>query len=203
MNGNFVVGLIEMFAYLLPGSIALAAILIRYYPAQIEQMSNETWFQLVFIIGSFISGHILTLISVVLVKVRVFLSRKVFKQKYRHERLSFYSKLETELNQRFGKSMSYSDRYWYSLRLVTEFMPQSTVEINRLYALTLFSRNLVFAFLVGSILFLVDNWLIFSIGLALSIIFIIRYSQLETATGDTVLRAAYVFLCMRGFGNSF
>jgi uncharacterized membrane protein YciS (DUF1049 family) len=198
MQGKFTVSLIEIFAYLFPGCVALAALTYRLMPAaDLDTLQQRAWFIAAFLAVGFVFGHILTMLSVYVLKLRMFITKKILKQKSRQERLSFYPKLCESLRRLFGSKISPADEYLISLRLVTENMPNSAQEVDRLYALTLFSRNLVLAFLITSLLFITTNMTLSAISLALSVLFLIRYSQLEAATGETVIRSAYVFLCMK------
>lgn len=197
MQGNFTVGLVEIFAYLLPGCAALAASVCRFFPADIDTLSQRAWFILAFLGGGFALGHVLTTLSVLVLKLRMSITKRVLKRRSRQEELSFYPRLSKSLRCLFGSSLSPTDEYSICLRLVTENMPNSAREIDRLYALTLFSRNLVLSCVITLLLFLKTSTTTSVIALALSILLIIRYSQLESITGDTVMGAAYVFLSMR------
>jgi len=203
MQGSFTISLIEIFAYLFPGCVVLAVLIYRFLPAvEVDNLLQQVWFLVVFLALGYILGHILTTLSVYVLKLRMFIIKKVLKQKSRQERHSFYPKLRESLRDLFGSSLSPEDEYLISLRLVTENMPNSAQEINRLYTLTLFSRNLVVAFLIASLLFITSNIAYSVISLVLSVLLLVRYIQLEAATGNTVVRSAHMFLCMKqGDGN--
>jgi hypothetical protein len=106
-------------------------------------------------------------------------------------------RIKSQVQQLFGPNITRSDEYLFSLRLVTDNLPGSLQEIDRLYALTLFSRNMVVSLLMTAIIFLNLDKTIFLLAFIFSIIFYIRYNQLENATGNTVFRSAYVYLCIK------
>lgn len=193
MGGNFTIGLLEIFAYLIPGGIALAALLYRYFPFLAERVSQGFWFQVFFLTCSYILGHLLTMISVAFPKLRGSI-KKALGTKQREERLSFYPELRDELHKLFGSQITRGDEYLMALRLVAENQPKSIQEIDRLYALTLFSRNTVVSFILMASAFLTTNRAICIISVILSLSFFVRYIQLEAATANTVFRSAYVYL---------
>jgi hypothetical protein len=196
MTGSFNLGLVELFSYLLPGCLTVAGIIFRYWSEEIESFSKNIWLIVIFLIIGFIFGHLLTMLSVSILKIRPFIFYKILRKK-RHDKPVFYQELIDKLIKLFGEKVAMRDEYQMSLRIVSEFMPNSANEINRLYALTLFSRNLIFAFLILGLLFLLSNLPISIFSFVLGVLFIIRYTQLEAATGITVRRSAYVYLCMK------
>lgn len=193
MQGNFTVGLLEIFAYLIPGGIALMALLYQYFPLLADRIQKDFWAQVIFLVCSYVFGHLLTVVSVVILKLREFV-KKIRKPKGREERLSFYLDLRNELHKLFGPNITRTDEYLFALRLVTDNLPKSIQEIDRLYALTLFSRNIVVAFILTAAIFLITDMIIFVISVILSILFFVRYIELESATANTVFRSAYVYL---------
>jgi uncharacterized membrane protein len=196
MQGSISISLIELFAYLFPGSVTVAALIYRFIPiGDIDEMAQRVWVVVVFVTVGYVIGHLLTLLSVYVLKLRMFIIKKILKQKSRQERLSFYSELSKSLHLMFGANISPEDEYLLSLRLIGEYMPNSIRDVDRLYALTLFSRNLVLTFFIIALLF-IGNWVISAIAWILSALFLVRYSQLEASTGNTVARSAYVLLCM-------
>lgn len=198
MQGNISISLTEIFTYLFPGCVTLAALIYRFIPANdIDNMVQRIWVIVIFIATGYVFGHLLTVLSVYVLKLRMFIGKKILKQKSRQEQLSFYPALSKHLRHMFGSKISPQDEYLLSLRLIGEYMPNSARDIDRLYALTLFSRNLVLTFLIISLLFVVDYLGFSAISFTLSVLFLIRYSQLEASTGNTVARSAYVFLSMK------
>jgi hypothetical protein len=197
MQGSISISLIEVFTYLFPGCVTLAALIYRFIPVdEIDNMAQRVWIIIVFIALGYVLGHLLTMLSVYVLKLRMFITKKILKQKSRQQGLSFYPELSKSLHRVFGPTISPEDEYLLSLRLIGEYMPNSVRDIDRLYALTLFSRNLVLTFLIIALLFIVDNIVLSAVSFVLSVLFLIRYSQLEASTGSTVARSAYVLLCM-------
>lgn len=196
MQGNFSLGLLEIFAYLLPGGIGLSAILYQLFPHLVTQIQKDFSFQIVFLVCSYILGHIITAMSVFVLKLREIV-RKVHKAKSREERMSYYLDLRDELHKIFGEKITRGEEYIFSLRLVTDNLPKSSQEIERLYALTLFSRNMAMALIISAILFLQTGILIPLSSIFLSLVFFVRYIQLEVSTSDTVFEAAFAYLRSR------
>jgi hypothetical protein len=150
-----------------------------------------------FLVGSYIIGHLLTQLSLVLAYARMGL--KWFRLlKKREQRLSFHKELQEKLTAIFGSSITKQDSYYYALRLVTEHQQRTGQTIDRLYALTLFSRNTSVAFFIiaTSLINQQIGWAV--VFVIASFLFFIRYIQLEKSNSDTVLRAAYVYLCTKG-----
>jgi hypothetical protein len=150
-----------------------------------------------FLVGSYIIGHLLTQISIILTYARMGLKWLGFIKK-RSMRLSFHKELQEKLIAVFGSRMTKEDSYFYSLRLVTEHQQRTSQTIDRLYALTLFSRNTSVAFFIiaMSLINQRTGWAVVSV--IASFLFFIRYIQLEKSNSDTVLRAAYTYLCTKG-----
>lgn len=190
------VGLLELFAYLLPGGLVLATIAYLSNPAIIDRILSSTPLQLVFIVSSYLIGHLLTQISLMLAYGRMGL-KLIGVSKKREERLSFHKELQEKLTTIFGSEMTKADSYYFSLRLVTEHQPRTGPTIDRLYALTLFSRNTSVAFFIIAMSLINQRIGLSALLLITSFLFFIRYVQLEKSNSDTVLRAAYVYLCTK------
>lgn len=193
---NLTVGLLEVFAYLLPGGFVLATIFYLSTPTLIDKVLTSTPLQLVFVVSSYVIGHLLTQISILLAYGRMGL-KWIGVSKRREERLSFYKELQGKLKAIFGTGMTKEDSYYFSLRLVTEHQPRTGQTIDRLYALTLFSRNTSVAFFIIAMALIGKHIGISILLLITSFLFFIRYIQLEKSNSDTVLRAAYVYLCTK------
>jgi hypothetical protein len=194
---GFTVSLLELFAYLLPGGLVLLTLLYVSSPLVIEQILSKTSLQMAFLVGSYVIGHFLTQISIILAYARMGLKWFGFIKK-RDKRLSFHHELQEKLTDIFGSGMTKEDSYYYSLRLVTEHQQRTSQTIDRLYALTLFSRNTSVAFFIISVSLINQKigWAV--VFVIASFLFFIRYIQLEKSNSDTVLRAAYVYLCTKG-----
>jgi hypothetical protein len=193
---SFTVGLLELFAYLLPGGLVLSIIVYVSNSSVKDQILSSTPLQVAFLVGSYIIGHFLTQISIILAYGRMGLKWLGFIKK-RDQRLSFDKELQEKLSAIFGSGMTRNDSYFYSLRLVTEHQQRTSQTIDRLYALTLFSRNTSVAFFIIAMSLINQKfgWAVVFIGASIS--FFIRYIQLEKLNSDTVLRAAYVHLCTK------
>jgi hypothetical protein len=193
---SFTVGLLELFAYLLPGGLVLSTLVYVSNPSVTDKILSNTSLQGVFLVGSYIIGHLLTQTSILLAYVRMGLKWLGFIKK-RDKRLSFHKELQEKLTAIFGSKMTKEDSYYYSLRLVTEHQQRTSQTIDRLYALTLFSRNISVAFFIIA-MSLTNQKIGWSVVFIIaSFLFFIRYIQLEESNSDTVLRAAYVHLCTR------
>jgi hypothetical protein len=197
---SFTLGLLEVFAYLLPGGLVLSIIVYMSSPSAIDRLLSSTPRQLAFLVGSYILGHLLTQISMILAYARMGLKwLRVIKK--RDERLSFNKELQERLIAIFGARMTREDSYYYSLRLVAEHQQRTGQTIDRLYALTLFSRNTSVAFFIMAMSLMSRAAGCAVVFGAASLLFFIRYIQLEEANSDTVLRAAYVYLCTKESGS--
>jgi hypothetical protein len=194
---SFTVSLLEIFAYLLPGGSVLAMIIYLLTPTLIDRLVSSPPLQVVFIVSSYVVGHLLTQISLILAYGRMGL-KWIGISKKREERLSFQKELQEKLTAIFGSDMTKADSYYYSLRIVTEHQPRTGPTIDRLYALTLFSRNTSVAFFIMAMSLISTKLGISVLLIITSSLFFIRYIQLEKSNSDTVLRAAYVYLCMKG-----
>lgn len=194
MTGNFTIGLLEILAYLVPGGLALAVILHLRFPELANQAVSGIGYQIAFLACSYVMGHLLTFASVPLIRVRAILKWLV-RGRPREKRISFYCDLQQRLRSVYGSNITRDDEYYFALRLVTENQPHSSQTIDRLYAMTLFSRNISLALLLIATLFL-DRGVIVALSfLVIAALFFLRYTQLESTTANTVFRAAYVYLC--------
>jgi hypothetical protein len=193
---SFTVGVLEIFAYLLPGGSVLATIIYILNPVIMDRLVSSPPLQIVFIVSSYIVGHLLTQISLILAYGRMGL-KWIGVSKKREERLSFHKELQEKLMAIFGPDMTKADSYYYSLRIVTEHQPRTGPTIDRLYALTLFSRNTSVAFFIMAMSLISTKIGISVLLIITSFLFFIRYIQLEKSNSDTVLRAAYVYLCTK------
>jgi hypothetical protein len=201
MAGTFTIGLLEVFAYLLPGSIVCVGILYCCFPSLIDAAPDGLWEVGAFLAGAYVIGHVLTIISVGILKAREFLKRvqhRTGKGKVREQRLPFYQNLRSELRKVFGDDLARDDEYQMCLRLVTDFSPESQRDVDRLYALTLFARNGVAAFVIATAMLAFREWKVSLISFVLALLFFVRYVQLEQSTSDTVFRSAYVLLRTKG-----
>lgn len=196
MTGGFSVTLLEILAYLAPGGITLAAILYIYFPQMGGRALSGIGEQVFFLACSYVIGHLLTFISVVLRKLSTLL-KKLLHRNPREKRMPFYSDLQARLKSFLCSNITRDDEYEFSLRLVIENQPHSGQTIDRLYAMTLFSRNTSLSLLLTAILFTHKDATAASLFFILSMLFFLRYIQLENITSNTVFRSAYVYLCSR------
>jgi predicted membrane protein len=193
---SFTVSLLEIFAYLLPGGLILATIVYVSNPLVTDRILSSVPLQVAFLVGSYIIGHLLTQVSIILAYARMGL-KWIGIIKKREKRLSFHKELHEKLKAIFGSKMTKADSYYYSLRLIAENHQHTGQTIDRLYALTLFSRNTSFAFFIIAMILINQNIVCSLLLVATSFLFFIRYIQLEKSNSDTVLRAAYVYLCTK------
>jgi hypothetical protein len=203
MSGSFTIGLIEVLAYLFPGGLVLASILYGHDSDLGRRTLTETSYQVLFIACAYITGHLITLFSFVLVKLRALL-KKVVKAKTIEEELFFYEPLLKRLHMLFGmraadntkgkREKERDQAYLFSSRLITDNSLPASQVVDRLYALTVFSRNTSFAFGVAAVL-LVTRYGDVAAGCGiLAACFFLRYAQMERNLTHTVFRAAYVYL---------
>ncbi|MCP4546675.1 MAG: hypothetical protein GY835_09460 [bacterium] len=200
MKGSFNVGLLEIFAYLLPGGFILVLSLFRVRP-QLLQEEVSAGMIIAGLAASYIIGHVLTHVSLVVMGLRMLIQKRKAGTS-REERYSFYPELQKYLMNSFGEDLSRGEEYRFCLRLVAERMPTSNQTIDRFYALTLFSRNLVVALVAAALLFSISNWIVSIISLAGAMIFFQRYVDLDKATASTVFRSAFVFFRLQAGGNA-
>jgi hypothetical protein len=194
MRAIFTLSLIDVLSVLLPGSVALAALLYAGAPSLAARMETELWLQLVFVACGYLAGHMLTTLSAAVIKLRQVL-RAVSHPPMREQAMVFYPLLQARLQEVFGPNLSRDDEYLLALRLVTDNLPRSAQEIDRLYALTLFARNMVIAVAVAAVAAIAASPAL-SLALAgAALLFFVRYIQMESATSDTVFRTAYTYLC--------
>ena len=197
IRSSFTLGLLEIFAYILPGSLALSAALYRLKPALLERAFAGIGEQALFLAAGYAAGHILTLASISVLKVRGFfrkrLRRRLAHQRSREERLSFYEDLRAELRSTFGENLQRSDEYFFSLRVVADNLPGSLQTIDRLYAITLFSRNMAAGTVFSTLCAGGSQPLVWFAGVLLVALFFIRYIQVEQTLANTVFRSAYVY----------
>ncbi len=196
MAGNLAVSLIEILAYLIPGGLVLGTAVYLYAPALEDRLSSGALKQLVFISLSYIVGHLLTLFSILFAKLRSGVNL-ICGVRQREKRIPYYSYLRAKLQSFFGLSLDKDEEYYFALRLVTEYQPRASQTIDRLYALTLFARNASLAFWVIACLCVQASWIAVIAFVVLGALFFLRYIQLESAAANTVLRAAYVYLCSK------
>jgi hypothetical protein len=192
---NFTLGLIELFAYLIPGlsTVAVAAVVVFGYSA--DDLSVPT--SMGILVGGYVVGHALTVLSRSLAWMRGFVKLAV-RAKAREERYSFYGELQGQLRSLFGEDVTKPDEYTYCLRLVVEHCPSTTTTVDRLYALTLFSRNMTLAMTIASVLCVARSASVSFLMIVLAVLFFVRYYQFERHLESTVFRAAYVHLKVNG-----
>lgn len=196
MVGNFTVSLLEILAYLVPGGITLAAILYLRFPELADRVFGGVGSQIAFIACSYVIGHLLTFLSSPFVKLRLYIKR-LLRGKPREDRISFYTDFQQKLHILFSSNITRYDEYQFALRLVIENQPQTGLTVDRLYAMTLFSRNISLSFLLTSCLYLTQSVIAAAAFAAVGILFFLRYAQLEAITANTVFRAAYIHLCSK------
>lgn len=193
MKSSFNLGVLEIFAYLAPGLIVTYSFIHNNIGGEsfsTISIGNEVTFIL---IAGYIVGHLLTIGSQPMIWLRGFL-KAISNSKKRPERYEFYSDLLKLLEEFIGYRPSKSDQYLFSLRLVAEYCEESNRTIDRLFALTLFSRNAVVAFLLASIFWLPDYYYI-SLGcISISVLFFLRYVHFERDVEGTVFRSAFLWL---------
>ncbi len=194
MQGSFSLGLIEILVSLFPGCILLFSIMYRFTSLPFDWITKNPWIIGAFLIVGFIIGQLLVTLSSFLVNVRIFVIKKIFKQKRIGDRYPFSTELRELLEKYYRIKLSSSDEYPFSLRLTHEYMPKSSAEADRLYAITMLARNLVFVFLAISIIYIDSNWAITIASFILSILFFIRYVDVEAVTGEIVSRSAFTYL---------
>lgn len=195
MAGGFSVTLLEILAYLAPGGVTLAAILYVYFPQMVDRALRGVGEQVSFLVCSYVIGHLLTFISVALRKLSTLLKKRL-RGNPREKRLPFYSDLQARLQSLLCSHITRDDEYEFSLRLVVENQPHAGQNVDRLYAMTLFSRNITLSLLLTSILF-AGKGVMAVVFFGLAVLFFLRYIQLENVTSNTVFRAAYVYLCSK------
>jgi hypothetical protein len=193
MKGNFAVGLLEIVAYLIPGSVSLFFTTQRFEITFIEVNNKTGMSAIIFLVASYTIGHMLTQLSGILVKVRS-KWQKFNNRRPCEQRLEFYPRLLIELENMFGYKMKKSEQYLFCLRLIADNMVVSNQSIDRLYALTLFCRNMIVSFLLILILYSSSDLRITVLSLLALVLFFSRYLALEESTANTVLRSAYIYL---------
>ena len=105
---SFTIGLLELFAYVLPGGLVLLALVYVSNPSVIDQILSRSSLQVAFVVGSYIIGHLLTQISIILTYARMGLKWSGFLKK-RDKRLSFHKELQEKLTTIFGSTMTKND----------------------------------------------------------------------------------------------
>ena len=197
MKSTFSVGLLEVFAYLVPGLIVILAIVYKYTGVDLYGDKPHTYTVLAVLTIGYVTGHLLTLGSQLFVELRGLL-KNITGVETREKRYGFYPELEKLLNSYFGYCLSRSDQYLFSVRIVAEYCSESNKAVERLYGLTLFCRNTVLALIVSSIFtFGVSPYI--SLGLILvAVVFFWRYTQFEKILEGSVYRSAFLWLITNG-----
>jgi hypothetical protein len=137
MKGSFSIGLLEVLAYLAPGLVGIFALYI-FYQGSISNITwPNDWNVLYILIGAYIAGHVITILSRPAAWIRGTF-KKLVKSKRREKRYSFYSLFEKALEEYLGYTPMREDHYPFSLRVVAENCAESNKSIDRLFALTLF-----------------------------------------------------------------
>ena len=194
MQGSFALSLLELFAYLIPGFLIEVAYV--YVALDFTKLPEAPVWLALIVVSSYIIGHSLTIVSLAIVKFRKFIKR-IRKEKSREERYSFYSSLRKHLRESFGQGISNRDEYYFSRRLVMEHCPASASTIDRLSALSLFSRNTCTGCLLCSPLLAFKDISLAGIFLILSVLLFFRYTQFQRAMEGTTFRAAYMYFIER------
>jgi ABC-type multidrug transport system fused ATPase/permease subunit len=196
MSGNLTINLIEILAYLFPGAIVLAGILYVHFPDLGDRTLNGPAYQIAFAACSYVTGHLLMLISYLLTLLKEPL-KKVARIKSPEKRLYFYQDLRRKLQEIFGENISRGHIYQFSNRLITDNASPASQVVERLYALMLFSRNITISFIATGIIFSSKSTIAAGVLGALATLFLMRYILMEKVMTDTVFRAAYVYLCSK------
>jgi hypothetical protein len=104
------------------------------------------------------------------------------------------TKDDNPLEEYLGYTPMREDHYPFSLRVVAENCAESNKSIDRLFALTLFSRNMLASFLGLSLSLLALDVQYTFACIVISIVFFYRYIQFERDLESTVFRSAFIYI---------
>ena len=192
MQGSFTVGLLKIVAYLIPGVLALGTAINTYSPAVSTVVQRDFWSQIAFLGVAYIVGHILAALSAGVLRIREHM--RVFQPLPQQKRLSFFGDLRAGLPAVAGINIWRREEYILLLRVLADKWPRTSQEVKRLYALTLFCRNMAVALFVVALLVVGVNLTGAAVPLLLSVVFLYRYVQIERDLTETAFQAAYVLL---------
>ncbi|MEM3170610.1 MAG: hypothetical protein QW838_07570 [Candidatus Nitrosotenuis sp.] len=193
MNQDFSLGILDFFSYLVPGVLLLLPCFFWGFP--IDPKLNLTGFDkyVVLFIGGYIIGHLLTLVSSLIPKLNG-LAKRLFKIRIPEDKSKLISNLQQELRATFNCEVNPRVALQLSMRIVSDYCPSTNETIARLYAMSLFSRNMIITSLIYSIFLFYLGWLITLVSVAISILFYLRYWRLQLALENAIYRSAFVYL---------
>jgi hypothetical protein len=193
MKGSFNIGLLEVLAYLAPGLVGIVALYIFIKGSVANFSLLNDWNLIYVLIGSYIMGHLLSVISRPATLIREWI-KKLGKFKKREERYYFYKNFKEALEVYLGYKPEREEHYPFSLRVVAENCAETNKTIDRLFSLTLFSRNMSVSLIILSISILEMNIYYTLACIIASIAFFYRYIQFERDLESTVFRSAFIYM---------
>ncbi len=194
---DFFVGIIDLFAILLPGGV-LTFILLTEYESFFDKVINLTGAQgwVAFLFGSYLLGHIIFMIGAKLDDL--YDAQRKKKNPYTNE--SAYQCATKIKNRLLDKEETKSiNTYHWSISFLTTQYPEAMVEINRLVADSKFFRSLVVILPIISLILILDKLYLHAvIFLALIVPCYLRYygRRLKSTT-----RAYQYIVMLNGLGK--
>lgn len=193
MQGSFGVSVLELIAYLVPGGIALNAILWRF-PKTIPFRSQNLPEQLLLLATAYVLGHIIAAGSEPLVRLRQLLQRLIRRPR-RAGCYAFYDELRQLLSARFAFPLRRSAEFGLCLRILEQNAQSSIAAVERLRALTLFARNMCVCLIGVAVGAAISHYILASwVCLFGSFALFVRYLRFEEAMSTLVFESAYVAL---------
>ena len=193
---SFTIGLLELLGYVVPGATVLGITAFVYmgWRPWLGDSGGDSASVLYFVLASYVTGHILTILS----RMLTWTHRKLRRYRSsREKRFAFYFRLRERLVRVFGSDFGPAEEYHLARELVTERCPRSSERIDRLFALTLLTRNMSMALLVAV-------WPLVSSGhrhwsylsLMAAGLFAFQHYRFEGTHESAVFRAAFVALAL-------
>ena len=199
---SFTVGLLELLGYIVPGATVagIATVVFNTHNASaVSAYFSTTFGALWFLLVSYITGHLLTIVSRLLTDARsALIERGVIKRTLPEVRYSFYRRLKKELDRVFGGDV---DRQELDLirGLVAERCPRLSDRIDRYFALGLLTRNMAVACFAAFVMLewtrhIGWGWLFFGSA----VLFAFQHFRFDQTFKDAIFRAGFVAFSLAG-----
>ena len=208
MKGNFTVHLFDLLIYLFPGLVVLSSFfygIIVFIPEYVKYISylEQGWFIFLFLLLAYMVGHPTYWLSIPINGFDYFVSGRKKMSDRAIQRATFYKSLIEKLGVLFADCpIDKKNVTPFCLRIVSEEIPSSSLTVDRLLALMLFSRSMVVALLISSLIIVATMFIKVSVMLivisvllfACMLLFYRAYRGQYRSYLITCWRAAYYWL---------
>jgi hypothetical protein len=190
---SFTVGLLELLGYLVPGATVAGVAALVLDARGLSAYFATGFGSLCFLLVSYITGHVLTVVSRLLTDTRDALVKRGFlSYKPLERRYPFYPRLKAQLDHVFSGDL-HGEEFQLARVLVAERCPRSSDRIDRYFALVLLTRNMAVACLAAGVTVAwARHWGWGGLFLVSALLFGWQHFRFHQTFRDAVFRAAFV-----------